>query len=412
MGQTVPNEQRIVRVDAASRAYDVVIGDAARLDPRLSERIRAAVPRARTALLVTDAGIPAGSVVAHVMQALGAAGLAVVHDGSLRIAPHESMKVLATAERLAAAMTEAKLDRADVAVVLGGGVLGDLVGFAAATYRRGIAWINMPTTLLAMVDASVGGKTGTNIAVGPERDLKKNMVGAFWQPSLVVADVDVLRSLPERQFRCGLAECLKHGMLSAAFGDPGLWAWTLDNLDRVASHEPAALVELVARNVSVKARVVAGDEREESPDTDTGAGGGRALLNLGHTFAHAIETLAPSGGASAPDQAVAGDLQHGEAVGLGLIAASAATESLGGGASGAAVVGLTERTRAAVQRAGLPTRVAGLPSDADLIRRMADDKKVVQGALRLVLPVGDGTCRVTRHVATQSVAAGWQSIRA
>src|SRR5262249_55537754 len=155
-----------------------------------------------------------------------------------------------------------KLERSDLVIALGGGLTGDVAGFAAATYRRGLPIIQCPTTLLAMVDASVGGKTGVNLELTPG-DLKKNMVGAFHQPSAVIADVNVLTSLPDRTFRAGLAECLKHSMLSADFGDPGLQDWMLAQRDPLLRRVPATLTELVHRNVTVKAAVVGRDEREE-----------------------------------------------------------------------------------------------------------------------------------------------------
>jgi 3-dehydroquinate synthetase len=388
--------ERVVRVEAPSRGYDVIVGHGVSSSPALAGRVRQAAPRARRAMLVVDAGVPETRANA-LTAALHAAGLESVHDGSLRLRPDETMKVMGTVEALVTHMTAARLDRGDVAIVLGGGVLGDLVGFAAATYRRGIAWINMPTTLLAMVDASVGGKTGANVRVGA--GLKKNMVGAFWQPSLVVADAAVLESLEARHLRCGLAECVKHGLLSADFGDPGLGDWTSANLAALLQRDAAALVELVARNVAVKARVVGRDEREEAPDAD----GGRALLNLGHTFGHAIETLPHLSPDGDPRHA---PLHHGEAVGLGLVAAAHAAESMR-----LAPTGMGERVRAMVAAAGLPTRVRGLPSDDELLALMGDDKKVSKGQLRLVLPKGDGRCVVVSGPAREVVVAGWKGVR-
>lgn len=388
--------ERVVRVEAPSRGYDVIVGHGVSSNPALAGRVRQAAPRARRALLVVDAGVPETRASA-LTAALHAAGLEIVHDESLRLRPDETMKVMGTVEALVTRMAATRLDRGDVAIVLGGGVLGDLVGFAAATYRRGIAWINMPTTLLAMVDASVGGKTGANVRVGA--GLKKNMAGAFWQPSLVVADAAALQSLEVRHLRCGLAECVKHGLLSADFADPGLGDWTRANLAALLRREAASLVELVARNIAVKARVVGGDEREEAPDAE----GGRALLNLGHTFGHAIETLTHLSPDGDPRHA---PLQHGEAVGLGLVAAAHAAEAMG-----VAPAGLGERVRTMVGSAGLPTRVCGLPNDDELLALMSDDKKVSQGQLRLVLPKGDGRCVVVSGPPREVVVAGWKAVR-
>jgi len=386
---------RIVRVTAASRSYDVVVGEAIRFE--LDAAIKAAVPQAERAVLFSDAGIPARSLVDAVAMSLSRAGLAVHRGPETTIAPSEEQKSLATVERMLRSMSSARLDRNDVAVVVGGGVLGDLAGFAAATYRRGVRWINLPSTLLAMVDASVGGKTGANLLV--DASLKKNMVGAFWQPSLVAADVDLLRTLDARHFRSGLAECIKHGMVAADFGDAGLGSWTSDRLPLILKRDAGTLIELVARNIAVKARVVGADEREEAPDAD----GGRALLNLGHTFGHAIETLpglSPDGDRShAP-------LHHGEAVALGLVAAAATAEALA-----IAAGGTLDRTRTAVNAAGLPASVPGLPATAELVGLMMHDKKVVQGRLRLVLPAEEGRCRVVSDPARKAIEAGWAAIR-
>jgi 3-dehydroquinate synthetase len=377
-GEHAPSASASVRVRAASRSYEVIVGSG--LLASIAEPVGRAVPGARRALLVVDAGVPEPAAAASLIQALRTAGVDVPQNGRIRLRPSEADKNLPTMQLVVRAMSTAGLERNDVAVVLGGGVLGDVVGFAAASYRRGMRWINCPSTLLAMVDASVGGKTGVNLRV--EGVLQKNMVGAFWQPSLVVADVGVLASLPERVYRAGLAECIKHGMLSGAFGDAELGHWTRANLGAIGERRAGVLVELVSRNVAVKARVVAGDEREESAD----AAQGRALLNLGHTFGHAIETL-PRVSPSA--DATLAPLQHGEAVALGLVCAMRCAElmKLVGPGNGEAL----ERT---LKNAGLPTRVFGLPPSGEIYERMLMDKKSTGGKLRLVLPVGEGVCRV------------------
>lgn len=386
---------RVVRVDAASHAYDALVGGS--LLPSLDTAFAAAVPGAKRAVLFADSGVPVASV-DHAVGSLGRAGLSVHRGPNATFTPSETMKSLTTIERMLGAMAAAGMDRGDVAVVIGGGVLGDLSGFAAATYKRGVRWINLPSTLLAMVDASVGGKTGANLSV--ETSLRKNLVGAFWQPSLVAADVDLLRTLDERHFRVGLAECIKHGMLAADFGHAGLGSWTSDRLPRILGRDTFTLVELIARNIAVKARVVGADEREEAPDSD----GGRALLNLGHTFGHAIETLPGLSPDGVPAHA---PLHHGEAVALGLVAAAATAVGLG-----IAPAQTLEHTQASVRAAGLPVSVSGLPATAELIGLMMHDKKVAQGRLRLVLPTGDGRCRVVADPARGAVEAGWNSIRA
>jgi len=227
-----------------------------------------------------------------------------------------------------------------------------------------------------MVDAAVGGKTAVNLAMGEGSlaDLKKNLIGAFHQPSVVLADVSTLTTLPPRILHSGLAECIKHGMLGHHGGDPGLFPWLESVLDQIMAYEPAALAELVSRNVAIKAHIVRGDEREEAEDEV----GGRALLNLGHTFAHAIETishLTPDG------QLKNAPLQHGEAVALGLVAACATSQALG-----LVDAAFLARIRELIRRAGLPTAIAGLPTPAEFIARMMHDKKVSAGRLRLIIP--------------------------
>ncbi|MEC9372216.1 MAG: 3-dehydroquinate synthase family protein, partial [Planctomycetota bacterium] len=316
----------------------------------------------------------------------------------------ERRKSLATAEHLLRCVAETRHERRDPIVALGGGVVGDVAGFVAATYQRGCPVVQCPTTLLSMVDASVGGKTGVNLEVEKAHrrggTLLKNFVGAFWQPSLVLADVRSLQSLDARHVRCGIAECIKHGMIARGVGaTEDLFEWTASMLPSIVEQDEDVLVDLVARNVAVKARVVVGDEREEAASS----AGGRALLNLGHTFGHAIEPLA---GLSPTGKETDAPLLHGEAVGLGLVAASACAAELG------MVEGeYAELVRATVEAAGLPVRVKGLPSDEDLIAAMGHDKKVRGGKLRLVLPCGDGEARVVDDPDERAVRAGIGAIR-
>lgn len=383
-----------IRVQLAERAYDVHVGPGvlATLGPRTRERVGT---RPKRTLLVHDAGVPA-SPVAAARVSLAAAGFSV---SVASVPADENHKTLDTLERLCIAMASAKLERGEPVIALGGGIVGDVAGFAASVYRRGVPVVQCPTTLLSMVDASVGGKTGVNLDLGDGRASKKNLLGTFHQPSLVLADVDALRSLAPRQLRCGLAECIKHGLLAADCGDADLLDWIDANLARVLALDAAALTELVSRNVAIKARVVAGDEREEAED-----GGGRALLNLGHTFGHAIEplkNLSPDGEVkNAP-------LQHGEAVSLGLVAACHCAAAMG-------LCGhdIPTRVIALLARAGLPTSVRNLPPTDDLIEAMSHDKKVLGGVLRLVLPVGPGRCRVVTDAPRDAVRAAIDSLRA
>jgi len=382
-----------IPVHLAERSYDVDVGSGT-LSSVGSLTRRRVGPRASRAMLVRDAGLPA-SLVDGARASLTAAGFSV---SEASVVADEQHKTLATLETLCVAMARAKLERAEPVVALGGGIVGDAAGFAASVYRRGVPIIQCPTTLLAMVDASVGGKTGVNLDLADGKPSKKNLLGAFHQPSLVIADVDALRSLPRRQLRCGLAECIKHGLLAAEFADAELLNWIDANLSLLLSLDGVALVELVARNIAIKAKVVASDEREEAED-----GGGRALLNLGHTFGHAIEpikTLSPDGDAgNAP-------LHHGEAVALGLVAACRCAASMN-----LVPISVAERVVSLLTRAGLPTHVQGLPPTDAIVEAMSHDKKVLGGVLRLVLPVGEGRCRVVTDAPPAAVRAAIDSLR-
>lgn len=416
-----PSPRGSVVVSTASRHYCVRAADG--LLKGLGDLVRGLVP-ARRAHLVADDGLPR-ALVELASGSLAAAGFAVSVS---RVSATEAGKSLEAAANILQELLASKHERTDPVVTLGGGIVTDLGGFVAATYRRGVPVVHCPTTLLAMVDAAVGGKTGVNLAlptVGGTSGagggaggggLAKNMVGAFWQPHLVVCDTDVLRTLPSRQLRAGMAECIKHALLSAGLPegggrDSGLWAWTLGNLEACLRLDGAVMSELIARNVSVKAGVVSSDEREEAPS----ATGGRALLNLGHTFAHAIETMeglgVEVGGEGDADRAAGRSndafmLHHGEAVGLGLIAAAAASARLGMLPESDA-----EIVRGVVARAGLPTRVRGLPADDALIERMSHDKKSVGGALRLILLKSLGEAVVVENPAAEVVRAGWAAVR-
>ena len=338
---------------------------------------------------VVDTGIPPAWVDA-VLDACAAEGFDVTR---FTIEPSEQIKSIETFRGVLCAMADAGMERREPVLALGGGIVGDIAGFAAASYRRGVPVIQCPTTLLAAVDASVGGKTGVNLSL-PDGSLLKNMAGAFHQPAAVLADVSALVSLDERTFRAGLAECIKHGMIAADWSDAGLLDWTRDSMDRILARQPGVLVDLIARNVAIKARVVAADVREQS---DTG---GRALLNLGHTYAHAIETidgLAPDGG----------PLLHGEAVALGLVAAAECSRSMGRlGASDVLAV------RGIVEQCGLPSRISGLPDDGTLRDRMMHDKKTAGGRLRLTLFRGLGRAELVSDPPIEAVGAGWSAIRA
>ncbi|MDO9242200.1 MAG: 3-dehydroquinate synthase, partial [Rhodocyclaceae bacterium] len=245
-----------------------------------------------------------------------------------------------------------RCDRTTPIIALGGGVVGDLAGFAAATYQRGVPFIQVPTTLLAQVDSSVGGKTGINHPRG------KNMVGAFWQPRLVLADTDTLNTLPDRELSAGLAEVIKYGLIR----DLPFLEWLEAHMDQLMARDSAALSYAIERSCINKAEVVAGDELETAPQ------GGRALLNLGHTFGHAIETGMGYG-----------VWLHGEAVAAGILMAVELSRRLGWLAAAD-----VERVQRLLVRAGLPVRGPALGA-ARYLDLMGHDKKVIAGRLRLVL---------------------------
>ncbi len=340
-------------------SYDVVVGRG--LLAQAGARI-APFARGRT-VIISDETVAALHGPA-LTASLAAAG---VHSETIAVPPGEASKSFTELERLMDRLLMTGLDRRDVVVALGGGVVGDLAGLAAALYMRGIDFVQVPTTLLAQVDSSVGGKTAIDTPRG------KNLVGAFHQPRLVLADVDVLATLPARQLRSGWAEVLKHGLIcDAAFFD-----WLAGEGAVGAGGDPAALERAVVRSVEIKSGIVGEDEKEA---------GRRALLNLGHTFGHAIE--AELGFEEAA-------LAHGEAVALGCVLAFQYSARLG--LCPAAEVARVETVVAA---AGLPTRLTqvGAFEAEPLIVRMAGDKKAEAGDVTLVLARGIGDAFVQRAV--------------
>ncbi|NEV61279.1 3-dehydroquinate synthase [Thiorhodococcus minor] len=272
----------------------------------------------------------------------------------------EAYKTLEVWSRIFDALLSERFARDATIVALGGGVVGDMAGFAAACYQRGIAFIQVPTTLLAQVDSSVGGKTGINHPAG------KNMIGAFHQPRAVIADTDTLETLPQRELSAGLAEVLKYGFIrDIAFLD-----WLESHMAELLGRDPAALAYAIGRSCEIKAQIVAEDEFEA---------GHRALLNLGHTFGHAIETCAGYG-----------SWLHGEAVGAGMCLASDLSHRIGWLSESD-----VERTRHLIACAGLPTQPPAELAPEELLGLMAVDKKVIGGQLRLVLMQGLGEAVVT-----------------
>jgi 3-dehydroquinate synthase len=357
--------ERRVPVGLGARAYEVVIGPG--LLDRAGLLLAPHLPRRRT-VVVTDRHV-AEHHGERLAAALEAGGIAV---DVVTLPPGEATKSFEGLERLTDQLLTLRLDRGDRIIAFGGGVVGDLAGFAAAIYKRGIDFIQVPTTLLAQVDSSVGGKTAIDTRAG------KNLVGAFHQPVAVLADLDVLATLPDREMRAGYAEVLKYGLL----GDLGFVAWLEANGEAVLARAAAPLAEAVARSVAMKAEIVAEDEREA---------GRRALLNLGHTFGHALEGETGFGDA----------LLHGEAVGVGCALAFRFSAELGLCSPEDA-----GRAEAAIAKAGLPTRLhalAGAPFAAErLLDHMAQDKKA-DGGLVLILARGIGEAFVARGVGREAV---------
>jgi 3-dehydroquinate synthase len=339
--------------------YDVVVGRG--ITAELGARV-APLARGRT-VVVSDETVAA----LHGAAVLASLKTAGVEAQLLTVPPGESSKSWGELERVIDRLLEIGLDRKDVIVALGGGVIGDLAGLAAALFMRGVDFVQVPTTLLAQVDSSVGGKTAIDTARG------KNLVGAFHQPRLVLADIDILATLPPVQLRSGWAEVLKHGLICDAF----FFDWLAGEGAGGATGDPVALQRAVVRSVEIKSAIVGEDEREA---------GRRALLNLGHTFGHAIE--AELGFEEAA-------LAHGEAVALGC--AMAFRYSAAQGLCSAADA---ERVEAVIAAAGLPTRLhqAGVFQASALLARMAGDKKAEGGGLTLILARAIGDAFVDKAV--------------
>ncbi len=360
---------RTIHVDLGARAYDVLVGP--NLVARAGELLVARLGKARAAIVTDD------NVAAHHLPALEAALAAVGrHAGTIVMPPGESTKCFAELGRLSESLLALKLERGDVVVALGGGVIGDLAGFAASILRRGIRFIQIPTSLLAQVDSSVGGKTGINTPQG------KNLIGAFHQPSLVLADTDILSTLPPREMRAGYAEVAKYGLL----GDAPFFAWLEKHWQSVFGNDPESLTEAIVVSITAKARIVERDETET---------GDRMLLNLGHTFGHALEAWA----------GYSSRLLHGEAVAIGMAQAARFSEE-----RGLCPAGTAARIERHLRAVGLPTRVAhipgpGRPEPQALFALMQQDKKVQSGQLTLILLRGIGEAFVTSEIAGADVAA-------
>jgi 3-dehydroquinate synthase len=357
----------IVTVSLADRSYPIHIGPGllARAGDLLKPLARGPMP------VVTDAHV-AEIHLAPLLVALGAAGL---DARPIVLEAGEGSKSFAGLERLTGELLKSGVDRGGLVVALGGGVIGDLTGFAAGVLKRGVAFAQIPTTLLAQVDSSVGGKTAINTREG------KNLVGLFHQPKIVIADTDVLKTLPRRELLAGYAEVVKYGGL----GDAAYFEWLEANGALALSGDSAAMVHAVAHACRMKAEIVARDERET---------GDRALLNLGHTFGHALEAAT----------GFSGRLLHGEGVAIGMALAFGLSVKLGLCSGQDA-----ERFVRHLKAAGLPTAIGDIPGprpSADmLLAHMAHDKKVKDGRMTFVMVRGIGKAFVTRDVAIETVRA-------
>jgi 3-dehydroquinate synthase len=370
--QPCNSELTVVKVALGARAYDIVIGRGG-LDS-LGARIKALRPGARAAI-VSDEAV-AKRHLATAEAALKAAGV----DSSRIVVPQgEGSKSYATFAQVCEALIAARIERNDLVVALGGGVIGDLAGYAAASVRRGLDFVQVPTSLLAQVDSSVGGKTGINSAQG------KNLIGAFHQPVLVIADTALLDTLPARDFRAGYAEAAKYGLL----GDAAFFAWLEANWKDVFSGGKSsgslARDHAIAVCSRAKAAIVARDERET---------GERALLNLGHTFGHALEAAV----------GFSGRLLHGEAVALGMALAVAFSAK-----KGLLAVAEAERAIRHLAAVGLPTHLkdvpGGLPGADRLMELITQDKKVKRGKLTFILLRGIGQAFVAPDIDPAEVRA-------
>lgn len=386
-----------VAVELGERRYSVLVGRG--LLSALGAEVRSVVDsRASRAFLVVDAGVPEQHI-QTLRDSLEGAGFTV---SSETIAPTEQVKTIATYERVLGAVAKSGLARVDPVIGVGGGIVCDIAGFVAASYRRAVPAVLCPTTLLSMVDASVGGKTGVNLAI-EHGGLLKNIVGAFHQPRLVCADASVLSSLDPRQTRAGLAECIKHAHICGSVGHEALASWMSAHMEQIARFDPETIDALIARNVALKASVVAGDEFED-PNAPVG---GRMLLNFGHTFGHAIETiegLVPKG---AGVETNFSGLLHGEAVALGMLAACRCSAAMG-----LCSAELSESLSKTLDLIGLPTHVGNLPKTGEIVTRMGHDKKAMGATLRVILPTGNGTCEIVEDATSSAIAAGIDSIRA
>ncbi|MEE8459703.1 MAG: 3-dehydroquinate synthase [Phycisphaerales bacterium] len=367
---------RVIHVALGDTAYDVIIEPG--LLSRLGELVAGLGDRPAAVLAVDQ----------QIQKTHGAAADRSLRDAGFTptlvvLKADESHKTLETVQGMYEQMLAGPVrpTRDSPVVALGGGIVGDTAGFAAATFQRGLPLVHVPTTLLAMVDASIGGKTGVNFTL-PGGGLGKNLIGAFWQPRAVLIDPMVLGTLGERDLRCGLAECVK----AAIIADAPLLEYLSDRVSEILALDTSTLVDLIERCVRIKVAIVCADERET---------GRRALLNLGHTFAHAIEAQQHLG------------LRHGEAVSIGLAAAmecGVRTDRMNDADRG--------RVTRLLEKIGLPVALPQPVPLGDVTHAMQFDKKVVGGKARLIIPEGLGMASIRDDVPEEVVNAAWVSVGA
>lgn len=361
-----------VHVDLAGRSYDIAIGQG--LLANAGQLLAPHIKR-KFAAIVTDENV-AKLHLATLTSSLEAAGF-TTH--AIALPAGEKTKSYEHLVKTCDGLLSFGVERKDVVIALGGGVIGDLTGFASAILRRGVNFIQIPTSLLAQVDSSVGGKTGINSTLG------KNLIGAFHQPVLVLADLDVLNTLPARQRAAGYAEVVKYGLL----GDSDFYNWLDQNVEAIMSGEVKATAHAVKHSCTMKARIVAEDE------TETGV---RALLNLGHTFGHVLEAAT----------GYSDTLLHGEAVAIGMVQAFGFSEMLGH-----CEQGLSRKVASHLRRAGLPTHISEiktqLPTSEVLLKLMYQDKKAESGKLTFILTEAIGKAFVAKGVDEAKVLAFLQA---
>jgi 3-dehydroquinate synthase len=348
-----------LQVDVGHSRYPITIGSGLLSNPSW---LRSQIPAG-------DLMIVSNSTVAELYLATLLASFPDRRIGKCILPDGEQYKTLQTVETVLDALVDHKLNRDAIVLALGGGVIGDIAGFSASCYQRGVRYVQIPTTLLAQVDSSVGGKTGVNHSGG------KNLIGAFYQPQAVIADTDSLTTLPDRELAAGLAEVIKYGCI----WDPPLFDWLDANITALKARDTDALTHAIARSCQIKATVVAKDEREQNL---------RAILNFGHTFAHAIEA--------------AGNYHtylHGEAVAIGMVMAADLSRRLG-----MIDAAIEERIRSILTRAGLPTTAPRIGASRAL-ELMRMDKKVLAGTVRLVLLEKLGKAIVTGEYPGEALEA-------